>query len=140
MTSARDADEGLPPLNLWQIGVYGSGDFGFAVVIHMTGLFLLYFYTDVYGIPAAAAGTIFLVARIWDAVNDPMMGFISDRTRSRWGRYRPYLLFGALPLVVFNVLLYVTPAFSVRGKFLWALSSTSAGAWPTPPPISHTDL
>jgi len=115
------ADYELPPLRLSQIVAYGSGDFGFAVILHMASLYFLYFYTDVYGISATAAGTIFLVARFWDAVNDPLMGYISDRTRSRWGRYRPYLLFGALPLVVINVLLYITPGFSAEGKFIWAL-------------------
>jgi sugar (glycoside-pentoside-hexuronide) transporter len=122
MGQTNGAGRELPPLKLWQIAAYGSGDFGFALVIHMTGLYLLYFYTDVYGIPAAAAGTIFLIARFWDAVNDPLMGYISDRTRSRWGKYRPYLLFGALPLAVLNTLLWVTPGFSVQGKFIWALS------------------
>ena len=111
----------LSPLKLRHIAAYGAGDFGFAVIVHMVGLFLLFFYTDIFGISAAAAGTIFMVARIWDAMNDPMMGYIADRTETRWGKYRPYLLFAVIPLAVFNLLLFLTPDFSPTGKFVWAL-------------------
>jgi sugar (glycoside-pentoside-hexuronide) transporter len=111
----------LSPLKLRQIAAYGAGDFGFAVIVHMVGLFLLFFYTDIFGISAAAAGTIFMVARIWDAVNDPMMGYISDRTETRWGKYRPYLLFAVIPLAFFNILLFITPDFGTTGKFIYAL-------------------
>ena len=99
-------DNQLSPLKLRQIAAYGAGDFGFAVIYHMVSLFLLYFYTDIYGISAAAAGTIFMLARFWDAVNDPILGYISDRTETRWGKYRPYLLFAVLPLAFFNILLF----------------------------------
>ncbi|MCP4753652.1 MAG: MFS transporter [Proteobacteria bacterium] len=112
---------GLSPLKLRNIMAYGAGDFGFAVIIHMSGLFLLFFYTDVFGISAAAAGTIFMIARVWDAVNDPVLGYISDRTQTRWGKYRPYLLFGVIPLALFNMLLFTTPDFGDTGKFVWAL-------------------
>ena len=111
----------LEPLKLRHIAAYGSGEFGIALTWQMTALFLLNFFTDVYGITAAAAGTIFLIARPWDAVNDPIMGFIADRTKTRWGNYRPYLLFAVIPLAVFNILLYITPDFSATGKFFWAL-------------------
>ena len=82
--------------------------------------FLLFFYTDVFGISAAAAGTMFLVTRIWDAVNDPIMGSIADRTRTRFGRFRPYLLWGALPLAAAGVLTFTTPGLSGSGKLVWA--------------------
>jgi len=114
-------DNQLSPLKLRHIAAYGAGDFGFAVIYHMVSLFLLYFYTDIYGISAAAAGTIFMLARFWDAVNDPILGYISDRTETRWGKYRPYLLFAVLPLAFFNILLFITPDFGSTGKFIWAL-------------------
>jgi len=112
----------LAPLKFRQIIAYGTGDLGFALIIHMTGLFLLYFWTDIFGISAAAAGSIFLIAKIWDAINDPIMGYLSDRTRTRWGRYKPYLLFGTVPLVIFNILLWVTPNFGATGKYIYALA------------------
>ncbi len=115
------ADNRLSPLTLRHFAAYGAGDFGFAVIYHMVGLFLLYFYTDIYGISAAAAGIIFLIARFWDAVNDPVLGYLSDRTETRWGKYRPYLLFAVLPLAFFNILLFITPDFGSTGKFIWAL-------------------
>ncbi|MBN1880799.1 MAG: MFS transporter [Deltaproteobacteria bacterium] len=77
---------------------YGVGDFAFNLAYQTTALYLLIFFTDTFLINAAAAGTIMLVSKLWDAISDPMMGHISDRTRSRWGSKRPYLLFGAIPL------------------------------------------
>jgi len=116
-----DLSSALAPLKLRHFAAYGSGDFGFAMVTHMVGLFLLFFLTDVFGISAAAAGSIFMIARIWDAVNDPIMGYISDRTVTRWGKYRPYLFFGVIPLAILNVLLFTTPDFSPTGKYIWVL-------------------
>jgi GPH family glycoside/pentoside/hexuronide:cation symporter len=83
-------------------------------------LFLLYFYTDVFGISAVAAGTMFLVTRIWDAVNDPIMGFIADRTDTRWGKFRPYLLWFAIPFGVLGVLMFTTPDLGSTGKLIYA--------------------
>ena len=79
---------------------YGIGDFGFNLYWANISAFLLIFYTDVMGLAAGAVGTMMLVTKLVDAVADPFMGAIADRTRSRWGRFRPYLLFGALPLAV----------------------------------------
>jgi len=110
-----------PRLKLKEIIAYGSGDFGFAMVSRFVDLFLLFFFTDIYGISAAQAGSIFLIARIWDAVIDPPLGFIADRTNTRWGRYRPYLLFGAVPLAIFNIMLFITPDFGATGKYFYAL-------------------
>jgi hypothetical protein len=76
---------------------YGIGDFGFNLVVQAAAVHLMFFFTDVYAIPAAAAGTISLVSKIWDAVIDPGLGMLVDRTRTRWGSKRPYLLFGAVP-------------------------------------------
>lgn len=74
---------------------YGMGDVGCNFSWMFVGNFLMIFYTDVFGIGMSAVATLMLVSRIWDAVNDPMIGTLSDKTRSRWGRFRPWLLFGA---------------------------------------------
>ena len=77
--------------------LYGAGDFGFSLTDTVIGVLYAIFLTDVIGIPARYAAGVFLVGRIWDFVNDPLMGYISDRTRTRWGRRRPFLLFGFIP-------------------------------------------
>uniref|UniRef100_A0A2I2K928 Xyloside transporter XynT n=1 Tax=feces metagenome TaxID=1861841 RepID=A0A2I2K928_9ZZZZ len=79
--------------------------------------FLPFFYSNVFGLSLADAGVLMLVTRIWDAVSDPMMGIIADRTKTRWGKYRPYLLFFALPFAVCGILLFTTPE---NGKTVWA--------------------
>ncbi|MBN2224810.1 MAG: MFS transporter [Deltaproteobacteria bacterium] len=88
---------------------FGVGDFGANLVFQSTLIFLIFYFTDVFGIAAPIAGTIFLVAKAWDAVCDPVVGYCSDRTRTRWGKKRPYLLFGAIPLGVFFFLLFASP-------------------------------
>ncbi len=88
-------------------------------------LFLLIFYTDVFGIPAAAVGTMFLITRIWDAFFDPVIGIISDRTQTRWGKFRPYLLWFALPFALIGVLTFTTPGFDSTGKLIYAYISYS---------------
>ena len=102
---------------------YGVGDLGINFYFGMATTYLLYFYTDVYGIAPAVAGSVLLVARVIDAVAYPVMGLIADRTRSRWGRFRPYLLFGPVPLAVLTVALFTTPALSSAGKTAWAYAS-----------------
>ncbi|MFV0413972.1 MAG: MFS transporter [Oscillospiraceae bacterium] len=82
--------------------------------------YMLVFYTDVFGITAAAAGIIMMAARIFDAFNDPISGMITDRTRTRWGRYRPWFLFMTLPVVILIVLCFSTPNISVGGKVVYA--------------------
>ncbi len=99
---------------------YAFGDVASCIFWQTIGSFLLFFYTDVFGIPAAAAGTMFLVTRLWDAINDPMMGTIADRTKTRWGRFRPYLLWMAAPFTLIGVLLFTTPDFGPTGKLLYA--------------------
>ena len=79
--------------------------------------FLPFFYSNVFGLSLADAGVLMLVTRIWDAVSDPMMGIIADRTKTRWGKYRPYLLFFAIPFAVCGILLFTTPE---NGKVVWA--------------------
>lgn len=82
--------------------------------------YTMVFFTDVFGIAASAAGLIVLFSRIWDAINDPMMGAIADRTRTRWGRYRPWFLFMALPITIFLTLNFSTPNLSGGAKVAYA--------------------
>ena len=99
---------------------YGLGDTASHFVWDMVGFWILIFYTDTFGISAAAAGTIMFIARLWDMVSDPLMGVISDRTRSRWGKFRPYILWTALPYGVLAVLAFSTPDFGPTGKVIYA--------------------
>ncbi|MFK8054212.1 MAG: MFS transporter [Woeseiaceae bacterium] len=102
---------------------YGLGDMAANFYMGFFGLFLLYFYTDVFGISPAAAGTMLLVTKIIDALSDPMMGLIADRTQSRWGRYRPYLLWVAIPYALLGYLLFLGPDLSPIGKIVFAYVS-----------------
>jgi GPH family glycoside/pentoside/hexuronide:cation symporter len=99
---------------------YGLGDTASNFYWQMFLNFLLFFYTDVFGITAAAAGTMFLVVRTWDTGIDPIMGVIADRTQTRWGHYRPYLLWGALPLALIGVIMFTTPNLGAHGKLVYA--------------------
>ncbi len=91
--------------------IYGSGDLGFSLTSTIIGAYFLFFLTDVVGIRPAMAGIAILVGRTWDYVNDPLIGHLSDRTRSRWGRRRPFLLFGALPFALAFMLMWYRPPF-----------------------------
>jgi glycoside/pentoside/hexuronide:cation symporter, GPH family len=99
---------------------YGLGDTASHFVWDMVGFWILIFYTDTFGISAAAAGTIMLIARVWDMISDPLMGIIADRTNTRWGKFRPYLLWMALPYSVLAVLTFTTPDFGTTGKVIYA--------------------
>jgi GPH family glycoside/pentoside/hexuronide:cation symporter len=99
---------------------YSLGDFASCMFWQLIGMFLLYFYTDVFGISAAVAGTMFLITRIWDSVNDPIIGSIADRTDTRWGKFRPYLVWMALPFGIIGVLTFTTPDLSPTGKIVYA--------------------
>lgn len=99
---------------------YGLGDMASSMFWKLFGAYLMLFYTDVFGLPAAAVGTMFLITRIWDSAFDPVVGLLADRTRSRWGQFRPYLLWLAVPFGVIGVLTFVTPAWSVQGKLVYA--------------------
>ena len=102
---------------------YSLGDTASHFVWDMVGFWLLFFYTDVYGISAAAAGTIMLIARFWDMAIDPVIGVISDRTNTRWGKFRPYILFGAIPYAVLAILTFTTPHLGETGKILYAAAT-----------------
>ena len=99
---------------------YGLGDTASHFVWDMVGFWILIFYTDTFGISAAAAGTIMLVARVWDMISDPLMGIIADRTNTRWGKFRPYILWMALPYSVLAVLTFTTPDLGQTGKIIYA--------------------
>ena len=99
---------------------YGAGDFASSMFWKLFSMFLLFFYTDVFGISAATVGTMFFVTRIWDAANDPIMGVICDRTHSRWGKFRPYLLYLAVPFAVIGVLTFSSFELSDTGKVIYA--------------------
>lgn len=99
---------------------YGLGDMGFNFYWTNVSTFLLIFYTDTFGITAAAAATMLFVVKIANAFTDPMIGAFADRLQTRWGRFRPFLLFVPLPLAVIGVLTYTTPDFGPTGKLVWA--------------------
>ncbi|MEH2921671.1 glycoside-pentoside-hexuronide (GPH):cation symporter [Samsonia erythrinae] len=99
---------------------YGMGDAGCNMIGGAIMLFLSYFYTDVYGLSPALVGTLLLSIRVIDAITDPIMGAIADRTQSRWGRFRPYLLWICVPYVVFSVLMFTTPDWSYNAKVIYA--------------------
>lgn len=99
---------------------YGLGDTASNIVFQMVMMFMPFFYTDIFGISAAAMGTLFLVVRVFDAVTDPLMGALCDRTQTRWGKFRPYLLALAVPYAVLAVLAFTTPDTDAGGKLIWA--------------------
>jgi GPH family glycoside/pentoside/hexuronide:cation symporter len=99
---------------------YGLGDTASHFVWDMVGFWILIFYTDTFGITAAAAGTIMLIARAWDMISDPVMGIIADRTKTRWGKFRPYILWMALPYSILAVLTFSTPNIGETGKIIYA--------------------
>lgn len=99
---------------------YATGDLACNLIFSTVGAFLMYFYTDVYGLAPMAVSMIFLVARIWDGINDPIMGVIVDRTKSKHGKFRPYLLYGALPFTLLAILCFTVPDFSPTGKLIYA--------------------
>lgn len=110
-------------LNLKTKLAYGAGDLGPAITANISVFFLLIFFTNVAGIPAGMAGSILLIGKIWDAVNDPVVGVLTDKTQSRrWGRRLPWLLYGAIPFGFFFFLQWVVPQFAVdRTAQMWGL-------------------
>lgn len=99
---------------------YGLGDMSSSMFWKLFGAYLMIFYTDVFGISAAVVGTMFAITRVWDSFFDPVVGAVADRTSSRWGRFRPYLLFLAVPFGVIGILTFLTPPFGQTGKIVYA--------------------
>ncbi len=99
---------------------YATGDFASNLFWQPFTIFLLYYYTDIFGISAAAIGTMFLITRIWDTFFDPIVGIVSDRTQTRWGKFRPYLLWFAIPFGLVGALTYLAPDLSQGGKLVFA--------------------
>jgi len=114
------ADLERPRLSIKEKVGYSLGDAASNLYFQTFVVFLPIFYTDVFGISASAMGTMLLVTRIFDAVNDPIMGMIADRTNTRWGKFRPYMLWVAVPFAVAGVLAFTTPNFSPTGMLVYA--------------------
>lgn len=100
---------------------YATGIYGVFLVWMTVGFYLLYFYTDVLGLTPAEAGLVFFIASMWDGVTDPVMGWLIEKTRTRWGKYRPYLLLAAVPFAASFAALFFSPDLSGRGLFVWCL-------------------
>ncbi|QLE41121.1 MFS transporter [Nostoc sp. C052] len=102
---------------------YGAGDLGPAITANISVFYLLFFFTNIAGIPAGLAGSILMISKIWDGVNDPLVGFLSDKTKSRrWGRRLPWMFYGAIPFGIFFFLQWIVPQFSANhSDNIWPL-------------------
>ena len=98
---------------------YGLGSLGMNLIFNTMSTYLMIFYTDVFGINASVIRLLFLIAKIWDAVNDPIMGSIADRTMTRYGKYRPYILFAPFAVAVFVVLCFSAPLLAPVWKIVY---------------------
>lgn len=116
----RQDEQASQRLSFREKAGYGIGDLGFNLYWANISAFLLIFYTDVMGLGAAAVGTMILVTKLIDAATDPLMGAIADRTRTRFGRFRPYLIWGALPMAFTGVLTWTVPDLGETGRLVWA--------------------
>jgi GPH family glycoside/pentoside/hexuronide:cation symporter len=105
---------------------YGLGDAASSMFWKIFSMYLLFFYTDVFGLAPAVVGTMFLITRIWDSCFDPIVGIMADRTKSKWGKFRPYLLWVAVPFALIGVLTFYTPDFDEKGKIIYAYLTYSA--------------
>lgn len=102
---------------------YGAGDAASNFFFQVFNIFLLYYYTDVFGIDAALVGVMFIVTKVVDAVSDPVMGLVADRTETRWGKFRPYLLWGAIPYGLCGFAMFAGPDLSDSGKLIYAYAT-----------------
>ncbi|MDX9939409.1 MAG: MFS transporter [Sphaerochaetaceae bacterium] len=102
---------------------YGFGCFGQNFSYYFLSNYILFFFTDVFGILPAAAGTLLLVTKIWDGINDPLMGILVDRTRSRWGKFRPWLIFTPILFAPISIMCFSAPDLTPMGKLIWAYAT-----------------
>ncbi|MBT3225137.1 MAG: hypothetical protein HN580_28235 [Deltaproteobacteria bacterium] len=113
----RPAERKIPKLHILAFGAGAlPANMTFAIVI----LYLSYFYTDVFGLPPAIMAILFVSCRVWDGITDPIMGLVADKTNSRWGKYRPYLLFTPIPMIIFAGLTFYVPEMGMTAKIIWA--------------------
>ena len=99
---------------------YGFGDMASSMFWKLFGSYLMIFYTDVFGLSAAIVGTMFLITRVWDSLLDPVIGVMADRTNTKFGKFRPYLLYLCIPFSLIGVLTFITPGFDYKGKIIYA--------------------
>lgn len=99
---------------------FGFGDAASSMFWKLFSMYLMFFYTDIFGISAVVVGTMFLVTRIWDAAFDPFVGILADRTETRWGKFRPYLLWVMIPFGIMGVVTFTTPDLGTTGKIIYA--------------------
>lgn len=108
------------PIQNKEIISFSLAGLGQNLIYNYSATFIMIFYTDVLGLAALSVGTLMLVARVWDAINDPMMGIIVDKTSTRWGKLRPYLLGVAIPMAVFTILTFTNVNLSTQSKLIYA--------------------
>ncbi|EIC4680904.1 MFS transporter [Salmonella enterica] len=121
MTTANIAqDKAGQTLSVREKIGYGLGDAGGTVITCLIMNFLTFFYTDVFGLTPALVGTLFIALRVFDAISDPVMGIIADRTQSRWGRFRPWQLWMAIPISIIGILTFTVPDAGMGVKITWA--------------------
>jgi GPH family glycoside/pentoside/hexuronide:cation symporter len=109
-----------PPLSFYEKFNYALGDAASNLFFQFFAIFIIYYYTDVYGLSAAAVTTMLLTVKLWDWITDPIMGLIADRTNTRWGKFRPYLLWMAIPYGAFGYLMFINPDLDESGKLIFA--------------------
>ncbi|HCM1975266.1 TPA: MFS transporter [Salmonella enterica subsp. houtenae serovar 47:z36:-] len=124
MTTANIAqDKAGQTLSVREKIGYGLGDAGGTVITCLIMNFLTFFYTDVFGLTPALVGTLFIALRVFDAISDPVMGIIADRTQSRWGRFRPWQLWMAIPIGIIGILTFTVPDAGMGVKITWAFGT-----------------
>ena len=113
-------------ISVFEKSAYGLGDMASNLFYQTFTMFLLYFYTDVFGISASAAGTMFLVVRMLDTFYDPLVGILADRTKSNYGKFRPWILYTALPFGFLGLLTFYTPELASSVKLVYAYITYTA--------------
>jgi len=119
-TDRQQHDKNVEKIPKRHILGFGVGSIPINMSFAIVTLYLAYFYTDVFLLPPAIMGILFISCRIWDGINDPIMGIIGDRTNTRWGKFRPYLAIMPFPMIVFAGLTFYVPEMGMTGKIIWA--------------------